>query len=68
MNVERIQLTVIGSSAVSLRAAPAALVAGGVQIEKVSFEGTVLEDRLILSLTAAEAREFVAQIEAVVGR
>lgn len=60
---DAIRLSTIGSDCVQLRAVPAALVAGGAQIEVVSREGTVLEDRLTLSLTAAEAHSLVEQIK-----
>jgi len=57
-----IQLTIIGSSCATVRAMPAALERGGVQIETICHAGSVLERRSTLSLTADQASRLVEQI------
>lgn len=63
--LEPIELSVIGSRQTTVRAMPAALEPGGVQIETVTFPGTLIEKRATLSLTAAEAEVLVEQITTV---
>jgi hypothetical protein len=65
-NVKPIELSVTGCDHTTVRATPAALEPGGVQIEIVTFAGTPIETRDIVSLTAAEAEVLVGQITLVV--
>lgn len=64
-DLEPIELSVIGSNQTTVRAMPAALEPGGVQIETVTFPGTLIEKRGTLSLSAAEAEVLAEQIATV---